>query len=138
MMAAAFETTQTMVISSLFVALILVLLIRRHWAAWHLQRYQTEASLWIAMTKQGIVVADEMSQLWPPYYLHWDLLYWRFPRYIIYQHHYQDMREWMDGQLARTDLTAEVFAREYAEAMTPPTTDPEPLLANADGDVSRN
>lgn len=126
-----------MIIAIIIVALLALFLVRSHWISWQLERYTILATYWCLRTKQGVVVADEMSNLWPLFHLHFHLFHWNLRHFVVYQDHYDAMTEWVEGELKRTDLDWETLAKEVSEVEGEPPAS-APALASALADPSRN
>ncbi len=108
-----------------FAVLFLVYAIRGHWVYHQSARYTLLATYWCVVTKQGVIVADEMSQTWGYNYLMFEWWHWDWRRYLVYRGHYDEMMEWMMSEVTRPDLNWDAYTR----ASTPQA----PVEAAADG-----
>ncbi len=90
-------------------ALVLLVLLRARWVTWQIQDYTARSLYWCFRTKQGTVVAHEMSQLWPMTYLLCEIWRWDFRRYVIYQGHFDEMMIFTMAELSREDRGWEIF-----------------------------
>lgn len=92
--------------------LTLLFLLRARWITWQLADYTAKSLFYCWRTKQGVVVADEMSQLWPGSYMLCEVWRWDFRRYVVYQDHFDAMMDFTVAQLLRNDLGWEIFKPE--------------------------
>jgi hypothetical protein len=130
------------IIAAAILALFTLYVIRYHWLSWQLERYSVTASWWVVSTKQGTVVADELTTLWPATLIMADLLHWNLRHFVVNQHLYDEMQEWIAGEMERTDLTWETLVRacrKHDDAVTPPGAKTESAEAvEPPADPSRN
>lgn len=108
------------------VAFGLLCLYRSMWVAYKLEDYHFRATHYLTMNQLPAEVAHSMYETWGKEWMYWELWRWDFSRYIVDQEHYHGMLEYMDTQLARTDLDYETFRREVAALPDPNVVAPVP------------
>lgn len=88
--------------------------IRSFWVSWALEDYQMRSLTYLTLCRLDEEAGSDMGELWPRSYMYWELWRWDFRRYVIDHERYDLMVEWLDTQLARTDLSHDVLQREIA------------------------
>lgn len=99
---------------------ILIFALRGRWIAWHCDTYQLKAIWFCWRTKQSATVLDEMLQLWPGSYMLLEIWRWDFARYIIHHDHLERMDVFIEEELARAELTMNIFDKEEEKEDNPP------------------
>ena len=97
-------TTPTL-IAILAASLILaLLLVRRLWLMAELERYGLDALYYCHRKQLSVVIADEMSLIWPTSQIILEVWHWDFSRYVVHQDHLADMKAFISEELGRKDL----------------------------------
>jgi hypothetical protein len=78
-----------------------ILLVRRLWLLSKVEAYALNALYFCHKNKLSVVVADEMSQIWPVGHILLEVWRWDFARYIVHQDHLADMNKFIAGELER-------------------------------------
>lgn len=88
------------------------LLIRRLWLLSKVEEYALNALYYCHKNKLSVVVADEMSQIWPVGHILLEVWRWDFSRYIVHQDHLEAMNTFIAGELERKNLALTEFEEE--------------------------
>lgn len=103
------------------IALIALLIaIRGHWILFQSARHTLFVKYWALMTRQGAVILDEATVVWPTIYMLLEVWRWDWRRYVVAQGLYDDMNTWILTQMERTDLDFERFVIETSNTCTKP------------------
>lgn len=86
--------------------------VRGRWILWKVESYQLKVMWFCWRTKQSPETLREMLDLWPVNHMLFELWNWRFSRYVVHHDHLQRMDVFIEQELQRTDLSADVFSQE--------------------------
>lgn len=92
--------------------IVLILLIRRLWLLSKVEEYALNALYFCHKNKLSVVVADEMSQIWPVSHILLEVWHWDFSRYVVHQDHLWAMNTFIAGELERKNLALTEFEDE--------------------------
>lgn len=110
---------------------------RASWLVYRAQAHSILANYWCRRTRQGVVVADQLSQLWPAGSILLDLPWrWDLSRYAVYPKLWAEMSRWTARELERSDLDLERYLAEAEDDLSVEKSD-EPA-APTPTDPSRN
>lgn len=97
-------TLQATVPIAIIVLTAVTLLVRQLWLASQIEEYGFNALYYCQRNKLSVVIADEMSQIWPGHIMLLEIWRWDFSRYIVHQDHLESMNAFIASELARKDL----------------------------------
>ena len=100
--------------------LFVVLVVRTYWLQWKMTDYHLRAFYYLAKVRSPYQVGLEMAATWPSRQILLDIFRWDFRRYVVYQHHFDDMNELIEKELERENLTMQEYAKLFADAMAEP------------------
>ena len=89
-----------------------ILLIRRLWLLSKIEEYALNALYFCHKNKLSVVVADEMSQIWPVSHILFEVWRWDFSRYVVHQDHLEAMNTFVAGELDKKNLALTEFEEE--------------------------
>ena len=97
-------STSTILAISFLSAALATLFVRRLWIVAELEKYNLNALYFLHRNKLSVIMADEMSHVWPYSHMLLEVWRWDFSRYVVHQDHLEVMNAFISSELERKDL----------------------------------
>ncbi len=101
-----------------------LLLVRRRWLEYRIQRHIFETGVYCAYSPQSTAVIGEMVARRGFWHIMFDITCWDYSRYLLYPHHHETVQHFLDDPANLEDLKERIQRAALGE-ISVVTKDPE-------------